>query len=462
MKKILLITIVLLSNITLFAQNGWRNRLLLHQDGDTVVYKMDKIDSLAFTKVAEEEYLEIYHNEDDLETISFNSIDSVVFDNVHGKVAANISMLECTMNSLTLNVTRTASCVAYKMMCVPYSSINSMSDESIAETIDGNVNEIYDKDFDEVTISDLQFEYDTEYAIVAVGIDKYGLLCDVTRYKFVTPSENLKGNPNVEITLVDNNYYDFSVRFVANDDVSKFYVILSEIGAIEKQYKMFSGQYGWTCIGDMVADWGLEFKKMITHQWTDKSPGMDYEIYVQAFDHDSVMAPYKVFRFKSKEKGGEGVAKVDIALGKYEYYVDWDGEALPSQYLTFTPNDQTSVYNMSVCLEENYVKDKYYYQEDLYEEPSMPTPGWFQYEELTTDYQIDPNTKCVAIAAAKNINGEWGPVTELYFTTPDEEAPVWSANPSKNIVGRVVRERENVAYEKEFQSVENIIHLIIP
>jgi hypothetical protein len=49
----------------------------------------------------------------------------------------------------------------------------------------------------------------------------------------------------------------------------------------------------------------------------------------------------------------------------------------------------------------------------------MPTDGWFQYETLTTDYQINPGLKCVAIAAAKNSLGEWGPVTELYFTTPD-------------------------------------------
>jgi hypothetical protein len=50
----------------------------------------------------------------------------------------------------------------------------------------------------------------------------------------------------------------------------------------------------------------------------------------------------------------------------------------------------------------------------------MPTDGWFQYETLTTDYQINPGLKCVAIAAAKNSLGEWGPVTELYFTTPDK------------------------------------------
>ncbi len=463
MKKILLIAIILLSNINLFAQNGWRNRMLLHQGGEMSVYKMEDIDSLGFSKVAEETNFVIHHKDASEEKIAMNEIDSLLFDNVHGKVAVNINILECTMNSVTLNVTRTASCVAYKMMCVPYNFIESLSNGNLAEAIDDNVDLVYEQDFDSVQVADLQFEYNTEYAILAVGIDKYGLLCDVSKVRFVTPSENLAGNPNVDIEVVDNNYYDFSVRYSANSDVTKYYALLSEVGAIENQYKMFAAMDGWTCIGDMIVDWGLELQSTVTYQYTNKSPNMQYEIYVQALDANGEMAPYKVFNFMSKSKGGEGVAEVEITLGAYEFSIDWFGEALPSQFITFTPNDQTSAYNMSVCLEENYVKDKYAYQEDLYKEPSMPTIGWFQHEELTTDYQIDPDTKCVAIAAAKNINGEWGPVTELFFTTPDEEAPVGSKNQSKNIVGRFVKTMENEdVYDKEFQFEESIIQLIIP
>jgi hypothetical protein len=71
-------------------------------------------------------------------------------------------------------------------------------------------------------------------------------------------------------------------------------------------------------------------------------------------------------------------------------------------------------------LEETYLSDIDGHQEELCSDPFMPTDGWFQYEQLTTDYQINPGLKCVAIAAAKNSNGEWGPITELYFTTPDK------------------------------------------
>ena len=76
---------------------------------------------------------------------------------------------------------------------------------------------------------------------------------------------------------------------------------------------------------------------------------------------------------------------------------------------------------------------------DLCTEPPMPMSNWFFYEEITTDYQIDPNTECVAIAAAKNINGEWGPITEIRFTTP-AEANNPAAAPSKVIKQRLNKE----------------------
>ena len=43
---------------------------------------------------------------------------------------------------------------------------------------------------------------------------------------------------------------------------------------------------------------------------------------------------------------------------------------------------------------------------------------WFFYEPLTTDFQLNPNTEYVAIAAGKNAEDVWGKVTELRFTTP--------------------------------------------
>ena len=102
-----------------------------------------------------------------------------------------------------------------------------------------------------------------------------------------------------------------------------------------------------------------------------------------------------------------------------------------STTVTFTPNDQSSAYRFSVYTAENYDADPEAIKAELCSEPPMPMSNWFFYEEITTDYQINPNTEAVIIAAAKNVNNEWGPVTEVRFTTPAEAAP--AAAPAKAV-----------------------------
>ena len=149
------------------------------------------------------------------------------------------------------------------------------------------------------------------------------------------------------------------------------------------------------------------------------------------------MAPHTVFELTTKSLGGEGTAEVAITIGEYTLGEWWDEEGntvmLPSQFITYTPNDQTSAYRFGVYLASNYDADAEAIKEELCSDPPMPTMGWFFYEELTTDYQIDPNLDCVVIAAAKNANGEWGPVTEVRFTTP---ADMPSKSASKTIISR--------------------------
>ena len=93
----------------------------------------------------------------------------------------------------------------------------------------------------------------------------------------------------------------------------------------------------------------------------------------------------------------------------------------------------SNAYNKKYYLNENFKGLPEAIKEELCSDPPMPTMGWFFYEELTTDYQINPNLECVVIAAAKNANGEWGPVTEVRFTTPSD---VTSKSASKDIISR--------------------------
>ena len=425
MKKFLLAIAILLTGICLHAQNKECNRLLLHQkDQDAIIYNMNYIDSLSFTKTGSVDNL-ILHNSNGLkDEYVIDNLDSLIFRNVQGKVAANINIIDYSTTHVKFDITRTASCVGFKLMCMDYYSASAFPSDYLIQYIDENAAETYYQDFENVEFNDLELDHDTEYAIVSVGIDEYGLLCDVVKAKFITRAENLVGDPNVTVEVVDNNFYDFTLEFTPNTDVSKYYTLVAQEGSIETQYKMFAASFGWENMSDMIVEWGYEFSKKSNQQYDEEEPNTYYEVYVQALDVNGVRAPYKVFKFKTRSLGGDGIANVDIKLGDYvltEWYNENNElEMLPSQFLTFTPNNQASAYRFDVMLESTYKNDIDDIQEELCSDPFMQTPGWFFYEALTTDFQINHGLKCVAIAAAKNANGEWGPITELYFTTPEE------------------------------------------
>ncbi len=431
MKKFLLAIVIILTSISLNAQSQKCNRLFLYQKGEKpLAYNMDKVDSLSFSQTNGIDNLTIHNSNGTRNEFVVDNLDSLTFKNVEGRVAADVNIIDYTTSSVKFDITRTASCVGFKLMCMDYNSILGLSSNDLIYYINQNVSDIYYQDFKEVEINNLQLFNDTEYAIVTVGIDEYGLSCDVVKERFVTVAENLVGNPKVtvEVTqneLTENNTCDFTLSFTPNSETSKYSVLVAEAGVIEDQYIMFKAMEGWQNLGDMIEGWGYEFSGNKSQSYPDETPCASYEVYIQAKDRNGVRAPYEVFKFRTESLGGEGVASVDIKLGKY-VLAEWmnqetyEWELMPSQFFTFTPNDQTSAYRFDVMLEETYKNDIDEHQEDLCSDPFMPTDGWFQYETITTDYQINTGLKCVVIAAAKNSLGEWGPVTELYFTTPDK------------------------------------------
>lgn len=389
MKKILFIISALLLSCGLFAQNTEINRVLLHQnDGNTKAFIL-------------------------------NNVDSLTFANVKGEVAANIELKSFDLEKITIGITRTTACEGFKIAFVSTVQIASMSDQQLAAYIDKMEDNIYYQDFENAEMSGIEILPDTEYTVMTVGIDKYGVLCDVRKVDFTSPATTIVGNPEVTAELVEANLYDFTVKFTPNEDVSKYNVLAGEKGTLEEQYNQFAPMFGFNNIGEMVVMWGVEFTDANTFQWTSMTPGTEYEVLIQAFDAEGNMAPYQTFSLRTQDLGGEGTAEVAITLGDYKL-ADWGGEMLPSQFITYTPNDQASAYRFGVYLTSEYDSNAEIIKQDLCSEPPMPMTGWFQYKPITTDYQINPNTDCVVIAAAKNINGEWGPVTELRFTTPAE------------------------------------------
>lgn len=401
MKKILSVIAALLLSCGLYAQNTEINRLLVHSNTNTKGYIL-------------------------------NNVDSLTFATIEGEVAANIELIDYDLGKLTVAVTRTPACTGFKIAFEPTIKIANMSDEYLATYIDEQEEYVYNQDFTNAEMSGIEILPNTEYTIMTVGIDVYGVLCDVKKVEFTSPATPILGNPEVATEIIELNQFGFTIKFTPNEDVSKYCVVAGAKGEMQSQYEMYAPVFGFSNIGEMIEMWGVPFTAEDSFEWEDLAPGTVYEVYIQAWDNKGVMAPYQIFEVTTEALGGEGTAEVTITLGEYKL-ADWWGEMLPSQFITFTPNDQVSAYRFAVYTAEQYDPESEAIKQELCSEPPMPMVGWFYHEEVTTDYQINPNTECVAIAAAKNINGEWGPVTEERFTTP---ADMPSKSASKTIKER--------------------------
>lgn len=410
MRKILLLVTALFLSIGIYAQNsGTPNRLLIHEGNNTNGFILDRVDSLTFAKI-------------------------------EGEVAADVELISHDLDKITLAVTRTQACVGFKIAVEASIIIASMTDVQLASYIDKASNSVYTEDFSNAELTGIALQAGTDYSILTVGIDAYGVLCDVRKVDFTTEDPNIIGDPYVEAEAYNIGLYEFSVRFTPNQYVSKYYVIAGEKGLMQSQYEQFAPMFGFSNFGEMITMWSDEFTGRDSFTWTGQTPNATYEVFIQAYDAAGNMAPYQVYELSTLPLGGEGTAEVTITLGDYKL-ADWDGEMLPSQFITFTPNDQTSAYRLGVYLEREYKMYEAEIKEELCSENTMNVVNWFQHEEITTDYQIDPNTACVAVAAAKNINNEWGPITELRFTTPSAPTRSNSSTISVRKVNNIVNNK---------------------
>lgn len=351
-------------------------------------------------------------------------VSELSFARINGEVKAEVQVLSATTQALNLNIQRIDNCMGFKVAVLPYVTAAQLTDPARAiDFINNNCSYgTYYEDFTNGQLTGIELKAGGEYSVMTIGIDELGTDVDVCRADFTIPAANIVGNPKVECTLVDAQRESFTVAFKPNADVSKYYCVAAEKGEIERQYLQFGPMYGATSMTELIRIWGIEREGDTEGVWNGMAPNTEYEVFVVALDVNGNPAPYQVFNCSTLSLGGEGEAKVTITPGDYKL-ANWGGQMLPSQFFTFTPNDQAASYRLGVYTKEQYDKQREEIRAQLCSEPPVPEMvNWFFYAELTTDFQINPNTTVVAIAAAKNIKGEWGPITELEMTTPAQAA----------------------------------------
>ena len=241
MKKLLLIITIILTSISLNAQNQKCNRLFLYQKGENaVVYNMKKVDSISFGGVGFGNDFTVHNSNGIMDRYVIDDVDSLTFKNVEGKVAANVNIIDYSTTHVKFDITRTPSCKGFKLMCMDYYSILSLSSDDLSKYICEKTTETYYEDVEGVEIKDLTLDYNTEYAIVTVGLDEYDLPCDVVKARFVTRAENLVGNPEVAVEVTKNelnedNFCNFTLKLTPNSETSKYSVFVASEGVTEYQ-----------------------------------------------------------------------------------------------------------------------------------------------------------------------------------------------------------------------------------
>lgn len=379
----------------------------------------------AFAQGLSNERMVVTDNLGQKTSYAVDRIKQISFPVAAGEAKAEVSVSQVTAEKVTFVVTRNEYAESFKLDIMPKLRANAMSDDQLAAYVDNNNKTVYYQDFTagDVSLESFQAKAMTEYQAITVGFDEYGTPCGVCRADFTTLPAVLVGNPKVEHSDLTIAPREFSVTTTANADVKGYATLAGEKGILMDQYYGWGAMMGFSNFSDLVKGWGYQHTpgdngwEPATDSWKQMSPGTDYQIFIQGWDAKDNYLPCDTINLTTKVLGGVGAATVDMTLGDYKLQ-DWNGEQLYSQFITFTPNDQSSCYRFNVVKAELYDKDAEGYQNDLKQDPPMPMSNWFFYEPVTTDFQIDPETEVVAIAAAKNANKEWGVVSVKRFTTP--------------------------------------------
>jgi hypothetical protein len=201
---------------------------------------------------------------------------------------------------------------------------------------------------------------------------------------------------------------------------------------------------GFSNIEAMIKQFsGKPYSDEATNTWKELAPATDYEVAVLPVDVEGNFGNLVYIYVTTKAQGGDGVAQVDVTVGKYE-----NSGGSYVQTVTFTPNDQTLLFHDLICLKSEYEKnggDKWF--TEYLKEDNSQDPNWNQYGVDSYSFEATPNTAYYALALAKNAKGEWGPLTKHEFTTgaaPAGVAPAKAVAMPKRVATKKAAKRTAV------------------
>ena len=360
-------------------------------------------------------------------------IDSIYFGKVEGKVVAEITFDSFTKTEeaaeIQCKVKNSPACKGFKLACLATNVAKNMTTEAQkAAYIDKYGSSIMTDDFSngaKLTIpnSDQTFADDSEYTLMTLGFDEYGIACGVSEATFKTPKAALAGVPTVTTEVTEVTTTSFKITVTPNEDCYGYYACSFDVasGGVLGSFTTMGSFFGFANVGEMIKGWGqTEHSGVETIEWKNQEPGTEYEVAIVPVDMNGNLGDYVVVKVKTQGAGGDGAALVSAEAPADEFY-KFTGDDNTEQYVQrviFTPNDQTNIYRDGLVEADVYDKDPEHYNNIvLFPEQTTAYTNHTGVDSFL--WNVKASTRYYAISVGQNNKGEWGEICKFEFTTPD-------------------------------------------
>lgn len=422
MKKLFTILALALATLTASAQTDVPNRMLIKQGNE----QRPTIKAFAIDKVQE-----------------------VNFARVDGEIKAAITFdsyvkKDDGQDMLKLAITRSESCESYCIDVLPANLAKLYDDDTMAAYFEQkNAKKMYE-DFTSGELTGIELKGNTNYTVITLGYDKYGVPGETSRADFTTPKEQTVGTPSVTCNFDEITGTSFTVTVTPNADCGEYFLVQLGRGELEKQFEEWGARMGYANIGDMIKGFAwYGHNEVYTQTFGDLLPCTDYDLIILPTDVNGTYGDIITVPVTTAKQGGEGVAEMTIT------YDAVGGDAESGYYLpvTYTPNDQTSIHH-DLLIEKNFFNQNYT-DESLAALMKSDTNPFNPYDTYwnaigvkNEKWNCTPGETYYAVSIAKNANGEYGPFAKVEIVTAPKNASAKVAKAENGVANRIAKAKK--------------------
>lgn len=419
MKKLFTILALALATLTASAQTDVPNRMLIKQGNE---------------------------QNPTIKAFAINKVQEVNFARVDGEIKATIAFdsyvkKDDGQDMLKLAITRSESCESYCIDVLPANLAKLYDDDTMARYFEQKNSQKMYEDFTSGELTGIELKGNTNYTVITLGYDQYGVPGETSRADFTTPKEQTVGTPSVTCNFDEITGTSFTVTVTPNADCGEYFLVQLGRGELEKQFEEWGARMGYANIGDMIKGFAwYGHNEVYTQTFGDLLPCTDYDLIILPTDVNGTYGDIITVPVTTAKQGGDGVAEMTIT------YQEVGGDAENGYYLpvTYTPNDQTSIHH-DLLIEKNFFNQNYT-DESLAALMKSDTNPFNPYDTYwnaigvkNEKWNCTPGETYYAVSIAKNANGEYGPFAKVEIVTAPKNASAKVAKAENGVANRIAK-----------------------